>query len=68
MKGAHNALLDLEELEEDDLDHIRADYVQLDEYARMKLRKRKRDTGVLELGIGKNPRKKKKGSTLPGNN
>ncbi len=64
MKGAHNALLDLEELEENDLDHIRADYVELAEFARMELRKRRGDTGVLELRSEKNSRKKKKSKRL----
>ncbi|HEY1050135.1 MAG TPA: low affinity iron permease family protein [Prosthecobacter sp.] len=34
IEGAHNALLDLEELEEEDLDKIRATYTQLAEEAR----------------------------------
>lgn len=34
IKGAHNALLDLEELEEEDLDKIRAQYTKLAEEAR----------------------------------
>lgn len=41
MKGAHNALLDLEELEEDELDHIRDDYGKLARLARSELKKRK---------------------------
>lgn len=60
MKGAHNALLDLEELEEEDLDHIRADYVKLAEYARMEIRKKKIDTTVLDLDIVENSRKRKR--------
>jgi low affinity Fe/Cu permease len=60
MQGAHNALLDLEELEEDDLDHIRADYVKLAEYARMELRKGKRDTTVVDLGTEDRPRRQKR--------
>lgn len=35
--GAHNALLDLEELEESELDKIRAKYTRLAEEARLKL-------------------------------
>jgi low affinity Fe/Cu permease len=50
IEGAHNALLDLEELEEDELDHIRADYERLAEQAREELRRRKKDTGVPEVG------------------
>lgn len=34
IEGAHNALLDLEELEEEDLDKIRASYTKLAEEAR----------------------------------
>ena len=34
VNGAHNALLDLEELEEDELDRIRAKYAKLAEQAR----------------------------------
>lgn len=50
MKGAHNALLDLEELEEQDLDRIRADYEKLAERARAELRGGKADTGVPRVG------------------
>ena len=39
MKGAQNALLDLEELEEEELDHIRAGYQEIAEQARGELRK-----------------------------
>jgi len=38
MDQAQNALLNLEELEEDDLERIRADYVRLAERARGELR------------------------------
>ncbi len=38
IEGAHNALLDLEELEESNLDRIRANYERLAELARMELR------------------------------
>lgn len=50
IEGAHNALLDLEELEEKDLDYIRANYVRLAERARKELRRGKSDTGVPEVG------------------
>ena len=40
-KGAHNALLDLEELEEEELDTIRDDYEKLAEKARETIQKRK---------------------------
>jgi low affinity Fe/Cu permease len=46
VEGAHNALLDLEELEEKDLDRIRAAYARLAERARADLRRGKADTGV----------------------
>lgn len=40
VKGAHNALLDLETLEEHELDHIRENYIKLAEHAREALEKR----------------------------
>jgi low affinity Fe/Cu permease len=43
-KGAHNALLDLEELEEDDLDRIRAAYEKLAQKAREKRKAGEIDT------------------------
>jgi len=46
MEGAHNALLDLEELEEEELDRIRARYAKLAERARVDLLGGKFDTGV----------------------
>ena len=48
-KGAHNALLDLEELDEDQLDRIRAQYEALAERAREKLENGARDTDVPEV-------------------
>jgi low affinity Fe/Cu permease len=42
-KGAHNALLDLEELEEEQLDAFRAKYEKLAEFSRQNL-----ETGVLD--------------------
>lgn len=47
--GAHNALLDLEELGDKDLDRIRASYEDLAEHARADLRHGHRDTGVPEV-------------------
>ncbi len=47
--GAHNALLDLEELEERDLDRIRAGYALLAERARAELRQGQADTGVGQI-------------------
>jgi low affinity Fe/Cu permease len=48
-KGAHNALLDLEELEQLELDQIRAGYGRLAEDARADLRRGERDTGAPEV-------------------
>jgi len=49
LQGAHNALLDLEELSQEDLDRIRASYEELAERARGDLRRGRRDTGTPEL-------------------
>jgi low affinity Fe/Cu permease len=46
IEGAHNALLNLEELEEEDLDRIRAGYLKLAENARNGLRAGESDGGV----------------------
>src|SRR3954462_11887088 len=48
-KGGHNALLDLEELEEEELDRIRAGYHKIAEEARNRVRRGLGDTGVPEL-------------------
>jgi len=48
-QGAHNALLDLEELEEDELHRIRQGYTELAEGAREKLRRGGVDTDVPEI-------------------
>ena len=47
--GAHNALLDLEELDEKELDRIRSRYEKLAELARVDLREGKFDTGVPDV-------------------
>jgi low affinity Fe/Cu permease len=47
--GAHNALLDLEELQDDELDRIRASYEQLARQARIELAKGRTDTGSPDL-------------------
>lgn len=44
IEGAHNALLDLEELDETEIEHIRRDYRKLAEAAREEIKKGKRDT------------------------
>ena len=49
MEGAHNALLELEELSQPDLDRIRAEYHKLAEKARKDLKKGKGDTGVPDV-------------------
>ena len=55
MQGAHNALLDLEELEEEDLDRIRGDYERLARHARMELRNKRLNTGTPQLTREKKP-------------
>jgi len=50
-EGAHLALLDLEELTQEDLDRMRKRYEALAAEARKKMRKGKPDTGTPELGI-----------------
>jgi low affinity Fe/Cu permease len=51
-EGAHIALLDLEELEDRDLDRIRAGYARLAEQARAELKKGAPDTGTPEIREG----------------
>jgi low affinity Fe/Cu permease len=46
MEGAHNALLDLEELDEEELDKIRASYEKLATQAREEMKRGMSDTGV----------------------
>jgi len=50
--GAHTALLDLEELEEEELDQIRANYERLAAKAREKLRQGERDTNTPDVPAG----------------
>ena len=50
-QGAHTALLDLEELEEEELCSIRDDYEKLAENARADLRRGKSDTGTPEVHV-----------------
>jgi len=49
MDGAHNALLNLEELEEHELDKIRRHYLDLARKARSDLRRGRSDTGLPRL-------------------
>ncbi len=53
MDGAHNALLNLEELDEKELDLIRVNYLKLAEEAREALQQGKVDTGAPEVEKGK---------------
>ena len=49
MSGAHNALLDLEELEDEELDRIRLSYERLAELARRQLKRGQSDTEVMGM-------------------
>ncbi len=49
MEGAHNALVDLEELDEKELDKIRFNYENLAKQARKDLVKNTGDTGVPQI-------------------
>lgn len=50
IEGAHNALLDIEELDEADLDRIKAPYEKLAQQARENLRRGRKDTGTPQVG------------------
>lgn len=52
VQGAHNALLDLEELGEDELARIRDNYERLAQLAREELKKGKGDVGSPEIDNG----------------
>jgi low affinity Fe/Cu permease len=52
MEGTHNVLLDLEELGESDLRHIRQRYLELAFHAREALQQGLRDTGHPEIELG----------------
>ncbi len=49
MEGAHNALLNLEDLTDEELDAIRQDYANLAEKARKDLARGKTDTGTTSV-------------------
>ena len=49
LEGAHNALLELEELDQKDLDRIKTEYRKLAEKARKDLKRGKKDTDVPEV-------------------
>src|SRR5581483_2201361 len=55
MKGAHLALLDLEELEEKDLDRISAEYRALAEQAREDMREGRSDTDIRAVELRERP-------------
>lgn len=48
-KDAHNALMDLEELTDKELEMMRRQYEDLAERARILIRKGKKDTGIIDL-------------------
>ena len=52
INGAHNGLLDLEELSDEDLDMIRARFEALARESRENLKRGLRDTGTTELPTG----------------
>jgi len=58
MEGAHNALLNLEELDADELDVIRKGYVKLAEEARKGLHDRLAETGAPTVKLEKTEHKK----------
>ncbi len=49
LEGAHNAMIDLEEMDEDDLIEMRANYLALAERAHLALKRGKVDTDVPDL-------------------
>jgi low affinity Fe/Cu permease len=56
LEGAHNAMLDLEELEEEDLVALRSNYLDLAERARLALKRGVPDTDVPDLAEEKENR------------
>ena len=56
-RGGHNALLDLEELEDEELDRIRRSYAKIAEDARERLRRGDSDTDVPEVADVKQGRR-----------
>jgi low affinity Fe/Cu permease len=55
IEGAHNALLDLEELEDKELDLIRVNYLNLAKKARAELRQHVSDTGRPDMDKDESP-------------
>jgi low affinity Fe/Cu permease len=58
--GAHNALLDLEELDEDQLEEIRKEYEELADKARAALDRGRRDTGHPALASDRKSRRSRR--------
>ena len=56
-RGAHNALLDLEELTDDDLLRIREAYIQLAKQAREDVRRGLKDTGTVDVSEAQRARR-----------
>lgn len=61
LEGAHNALLDLEELDDKQLDRIRNNYERLAKEARKDLKQGFKDTGVNDIRQRRHSDKKKSG-------
>jgi low affinity Fe/Cu permease len=61
IEGAHNALLDLEELDESEIEHIRRDYRKLAEEARRALAKGMKDTDCCDVEHSEEADEEKKG-------
>jgi low affinity Fe/Cu permease len=59
IEGAHNALLDLEELDESEIEHIRRDYRKLAEEARKAVEKGMKDTECCEVEHSEEPAEEK---------
>ena len=60
MTGAHNSLLDLEELDDKQLEHIRTNYERLAQVARTKLKHGQADTNTQEMKSKRRSRPKRK--------
>ncbi len=58
VEGAHNALLDLEELDESEIEHIRRNYRRLAAKARKAIKEGMKDTDCQELEEGLNEAEK----------
>jgi low affinity Fe/Cu permease len=52
MNGAHNGLLDLEELSDEELERIKSHYEELARNSREELRRGLKDTGTIEVPSG----------------